>query len=113
MKMKSNSIPQIADNPLLSRDLPSHEVSTAFQCALSWFILFGVQINNTLQQVLGLLQSQQQEMKQMRQDIIKSQQANSIIQSMRSRIDRLDKTVCTKIESTMAKQSEQERILLK
>ncbi|XP_033625573.1 enhancer of mRNA-decapping protein 4-like isoform X2 [Asterias rubens] len=67
------------------------------------------EINNTLQQVLGLLQSQQQEMKQMRQDIIKSQQANSIIQSMRSRIDRLDKTVCTKIESTMAKQSEQER----
>ena len=70
------------------------------------------QITNTLQQVLSLLQSQQQELKQMKQDIAKSQQANSIIQSMRSRIDKLDKSLCTKMEATMAKQSEQERILL-
>ncbi|XP_038067603.1 enhancer of mRNA-decapping protein 4-like isoform X2 [Patiria miniata] len=67
------------------------------------------EISSTLQQVLSLLQSQQQELKQMKQDIAKSQQANSIIQSMRSRIDKLDKSFCTKMEATMAKQSEQER----
>ncbi|XP_022111258.1 enhancer of mRNA-decapping protein 4-like isoform X2 [Acanthaster planci] len=67
------------------------------------------EINNTLQQVLNLLQSQQQELKQMKQDIAKSQPANSIIQSMRSRIDKLDKSLCTKLETSMAKQSEQER----
>lgn len=57
-------------------------------------------------------QRQQEDMKKLRQDITKSQQSNSIIQSMKSRIEKLEKNISTKVDSLVNEHTKAERILL-
>ncbi|XP_041454120.1 enhancer of mRNA-decapping protein 4-like isoform X1 [Lytechinus variegatus] len=67
------------------------------------------QIMNNLEQMMSLLQTQQQEIKHLRQEMNKAQLSNSIIQSTKARIDKLEKGLGTKLDTIFTKQSEQER----
>ncbi|XP_072168723.1 enhancer of mRNA-decapping protein 4-like [Diadema setosum] len=67
------------------------------------------QITSSLEQMLLMLQGQQQEIRQLRQEMNKAQLSNSIIQSTKARIDKLEKGLGTKLETMLSKQSEQER----
>ena len=66
---------------------------------------------NSLDQLLNLLQAQQGEIRQLRQEMNKAQLSNSIIQSTKARIDKLEKGLGTKLDTLFTKQAEQERIL--
>ena len=63
------------------------------------------------EQLWGVVSSTKEEMMVLRRDFTKMQSSNSIIQSMKARIDKLDKSLGTKIETTMTKSAELERIL--
>ncbi|XP_030831075.1 enhancer of mRNA-decapping protein 4 isoform X2 [Strongylocentrotus purpuratus] len=67
------------------------------------------QIMGSLEQMMSLLQTQQQEIKHLRQEMNKAQLSNSIIQSTKARIDKLEKGLGTKLDTMFTKQSEQER----
>ncbi|XP_070576076.1 enhancer of mRNA-decapping protein 4-like isoform X2 [Ptychodera flava] len=62
-----------------------------------------------LKQLMSMIQSQQQEIKQLRQDIQKHQLNNSLVQTMKSKMDSLERRMGSKIDTAMAQQSQEER----
>ena len=63
------------------------------------------------QQLWGVVTATKDEMLILRRDFTKMQSSNSIIQSMKARIDKLDKSMGNKLENAITKSAEQERIL--
>lgn len=67
------------------------------------------ELRGYLHQVLTASRQQHEEIKKLRTELNKSQQSNSIIQSMKSRIEKLEKNLNTKVDTLVTEQSKAER----
>ncbi|XP_071822835.1 enhancer of mRNA-decapping protein 4-like isoform X2 [Apostichopus japonicus] len=67
------------------------------------------EIKALLSKVMAAFEHQQDDMTKLRQDITKSQQSNSIIQSMKSRIEKLEKNINTKVDTLVTEHAKGER----
>ncbi|XP_006822030.2 enhancer of mRNA-decapping protein 4-like [Saccoglossus kowalevskii] len=67
------------------------------------------ELSSGIQQLLAMLKTQEQEIKQLRQEVQKHQLNNTVVQSLKSKMDKIEKHIGNKIDTVMAHQSQEEK----